>query len=237
MANENLTIKERIMLFVENSRVPKGKFFDKVGITSANFRGKAKYSPLNSTAIASIISEFPDLSLDWLLTGVGEMYRMNAQPAKLHELTESKITSTENTEAYYMVPLINMDVVGGFHGNEISIYDPQYIERMIPFVDAQRDDICIRVTGNSMSPTCPSGSLVLVREVEQWREYFGYGNIYCILLTDGRRILKEIQKYDTNSKEYVLCVSHNEDVPDEELPRSMIVRVWRVIKILMETGG
>jgi len=245
MENDFSTIKERVMLFVEHKHVPKGKFFEKIGITSANFRGKAKSSPLNSTAIAHIISEFPDLSLEWLLTGKGEMFNKkallkNQEGISLYEednedTMEDKIISMEKKENFRFVPLVNLDVVGGFNSsNNISASDPQFVENLVPFIGAQENDICIPVSGNSMAPTCSSGCYVLVREVECWQEYFGYGHIYCILLRDGRRILKEIQKYDENSKEFVLCVSHNKEFPAEELPRSMIVKVWRVIKILTQ---
>ena len=43
-----------------------------------------------------------------------------------------------------------------------------------------------------MIPTIPPGSLMLIREVANWREYFGYGNIFVIVLKDGRRITKEM---------------------------------------------
>jgi phage repressor protein C with HTH and peptisase S24 domain len=143
----------------------------------------------------------------------------------------------KKAENYRLVPLINMDVVGGIHSSsEISIYDPQYVVRNIPFVDAREGDICTSVTGTSMVPTCPPGSIVLLREVHNWQEYFGYGEIYCILLTDGRRILKEVQKFDENPKDFILCVSHNKDITPEELPRKMITGVWKVIATLTEAG-
>jgi len=243
--NDFSNIKERIMLFVEHKHIPKGKFFEKIGVTSANFRGKAKDSPLNSSAIERIVSEFPDLSLEWLLSGKGEMFRkeplsgeqdgMSFVKKYEEDSTGRRVFSIEKKEEFRLVPLINLDAVGGFSSNnDITISDPQYLEGLIPFVGAQVNDLCIPVSGNSMAPTCPSGCLILIRENECWQEYFGYGHIYCILLKDGRRILKEIQKYDENPKEYVLCVSHNKDVPAEELPRDMIVKVWRVIKILTQ---
>ena len=38
-------------------------------MTSANFRGKAKETPLNSNAIVNIITKYPDVDLYWLLSG------------------------------------------------------------------------------------------------------------------------------------------------------------------------
>lgn len=67
-------IKDRIIQVIENKRIAKENFYKKIGMTSANFRGKAKETPINSTAIENILSEIPDLNLEWLLTGNGEMF-------------------------------------------------------------------------------------------------------------------------------------------------------------------
>lgn len=68
-------IKERILQLIEFKGFGKEKFFSKVGLTSANFRGKAKETPINSHAIANILSEIPDANLYWLILGEGEMIR------------------------------------------------------------------------------------------------------------------------------------------------------------------
>lgn len=142
-----------------------------------------------------------------------------------------------NDGTYRLVPLINSDAVGGMHKmNDINVTDPEYIIKYIPFVDATPDDVCIRVTSDSMIPTCPPGCIVQIREVPNWREYFGYGNLFVIQLKDGRRIIKEVTKYEDNPKDYVLCISHNKSVPPEELPKNFIVSVWKVIKVLTDRG-
>ena len=137
---------------------------------------------------------------------------------------------------YKLVPIIHIDSVGGIHSPNSIVGEPQYIEGYAPFTDAKEGDICIIQSGNSMTPTCPSGSLLLLREVSNWKEYFGYGNIFVIELTDGRRITKEVSRYNENPKDFIWCISHNPDVPDEELPKSIISSVWKVVKIQIDKG-
>ncbi len=55
------------------NRIAKEKFYKKIGVTSANFRGKAKESDVNSQTIAKIFTEIPDVNIEWLLTGKGEI--------------------------------------------------------------------------------------------------------------------------------------------------------------------
>lgn len=137
---------------------------------------------------------------------------------------------------YRLVPVYNFDAVGGMHtGNDITDA-PAFIEKYIPFAGAHEEDICVHVTGNSMIPTYSPGTLLLIRNVEGWREYFGYGHTFVLFLSDGRRILKEVRKSHENAKEYVLCVSHNKEFEAEELPKSMILSVFKVIMALTNDG-
>lgn len=68
-------IKERIVQLIETKRVPKEKFFSDMGVTSANFRGKARSTPVNSDVIANIFAAFPDVNLEWLIAGKGQMFK------------------------------------------------------------------------------------------------------------------------------------------------------------------
>ncbi|MFX1666985.1 hypothetical protein JSO61_000430 [Riemerella anatipestifer] len=76
-------IKERILQFVDFKGVKREVFYGKIGMTSANFRGKAKETPINSTAIENILSEYPDLNLEWLITGSGEMVKGSTQNVRI----------------------------------------------------------------------------------------------------------------------------------------------------------
>lgn len=108
MSNKFSNIKERILYLLENKGVVKDKFFKEIGMTYGNFTGEAKKTPLNSTAISNIFSKFPDVNLEWLLTGNGQMLKATPNtveepnagqtiPAKAAELAEMKavITSME----------------------------------------------------------------------------------------------------------------------------------------------
>jgi uncharacterized protein YlzI (FlbEa/FlbD family) len=45
------------------------------------FMVKKKHTPLNSTAIDNIFSIFPDINLEWLITGKGQMFK--SEPVQL----------------------------------------------------------------------------------------------------------------------------------------------------------
>lgn len=91
MVNKITNIKDRITYFIEYKEIKKGYFFENIGITSANFRGEAKKTPLNSTTIEKIITLYPELNVRWLLTGEGAM--LNEENNEFTGLIEEPTTA------------------------------------------------------------------------------------------------------------------------------------------------
>ena len=219
-----MSTRERLKSYLRKKQISEAVFEDTAKL-SRGFVSKVGDS-IREANLIKISQSYPDLNLAWLKTGEGEMLRNGA---------EEKPAATPK-DNYRLVPIIHIDSVGGMHSQNSIVQEPQYIEGYAPFAGAKEGDVCIIQSGDSMIPTCPAGSLLLVRQVLDWREYFGYGNIFVLVLTYGRRITKEVTKYAPDPQNYVWCVSHNPDVPDEELPKSMIAAVWKVIKILVNKG-
>lgn len=232
---------QRIQLIMEKEGLNKNSFSKAIGMTNnvtitriVNEHRNPSYATCEKIANA-----FPQYNLDWLLTGKGEMTKSSDTSDKSVGQKSAFPSDTSDKSAsvdFRLVPILHIDSVGGMHSANSIVAEPQYVEGYAPFTDAKEGDICIIQSGDSMVPTCPSGSLLLLRQVTNWREYMGYGNIFVIELTDGRRITKEIARYDANPQEYVWCVSHNPNVPDEELPKKLIASVWKVIKIQIDKG-
>lgn len=179
----------------------------------------------NTFDISIVGNKFPEVNHIWLLTGEGEMLKGG-----------SEHTAPSGGSDYRLVPLINLDAVGGMHASNDQHDVAQYTLGLVPFPHAEEGDVCMRVTGNSMIPTYPPGSILLLRAVPDWYEYFGYGHTFVIGLKDGRRILKEVTRSEEDPRNQVLCVSHNKDFPAEELPKSMIVSVYKVVMSLTNEG-
>lgn len=203
--------------------------------------------PLSEKFIYKLCQLSDSINPRYLLGTEDLMVFVNGQHRQIHNFVASQQKELEDAneklnaiqaglEGYRLVPVYNFDAIGSLHhGNEITDA-PAVIERYVPFAGAHEDDICVHVTGNSMIPTFSPGTLLLIRKVEGWREYFGYGQSFVLFLNDGRRILKEVRKFTENPKDFVLCVSHNKEYEPEELPKSMIVSVYKVIMALTNDG-
>ncbi len=177
-------------------------------------KARAGLTDIGTTTINKILDHCDDMNRVWLITGDGEM-----------------LVDEENKASF--IPLINIDSVGGMLSSKEEELER---ERLVPFERAMPGDIAVYQLGEGMMPTIPAGSIMHIRQVEEWEKYIGYGNIYVVVLRDGRRITKEISRYDADAKNYVLCVSHNKNYPPEPLPRDMIETVWKVVGVVSRQG-
>ncbi len=89
-----MTIKERILQIAKEKGVTNQKICNKVGLTYGNFTGENKKRPINSDAIANLLSEYPDINPIWLLTGKGEMIKSANDKS-----TNQTITGSYNMQA------------------------------------------------------------------------------------------------------------------------------------------
>lgn len=78
MEKKITTIKQRILQLLRDKDVTLSTFFPSIGESYANFKGTKLQSSLSSDTLATIVSNFPDVNVDWLVTGEGEMYKKTA---------------------------------------------------------------------------------------------------------------------------------------------------------------
>lgn len=174
-----------------------------------------------SDSIKRILDKEFSINIEWLETGNGSMFK-----------SENVL---EKNADFRLVPMYNLDARGGFGGND-EVDVAEYVIDRIPFKDANSDDICVPITGNSMAPTYCAGSIVLLHHVAQWHEFLELGQVYMIVLKDGRRLIKELRASKEDRKSNYLCVSHNPTFDPVELPKDMISRVFLVRAVYAKTA-
>lgn len=238
--NDNKRIKRAINWLISQGRFSSQKEIgEKLGVVNRSYLSQLVNSDNPSSDFVNKFTIIaPEISKEWLLTGDGDMIRKDFQN-EVEDVTPEERAQLDKAIVEgraVCIPLVHIDSVGGVHSSNEFDSSEQFIERLIPFPDARRDDIAILQSGNSMAPTIPAGAIIQIRRVEGWREYFGYGNDFVLWLNDGRRITKQVNKYSPDPKNYITCHSYNPDVEDEELPKSMIEQVWKVVNVLINKG-
>ena len=99
-----MTIKEKILTFLDCKGVKKTEFFESIGIAPSNFKGAAKQTELGGDKIVRILTAFSDLSAEWLLRDEGDMLRT---PSESSHSKCQNIVPTEPLTAQSIEPLVD----------------------------------------------------------------------------------------------------------------------------------
>ena len=100
-----MTTKERLIIFIHYLNIGQNKFEKNCGLSYGSV-SSFKEAP-NGTSIIKIATTYPELSLDWLLLGEGEMLRSNNSTEKTpdvevsaeeHPVTEKRYTDDMNVQ-------------------------------------------------------------------------------------------------------------------------------------------
>ena len=222
-------LKERLLYFIEYKGLPVQMFEKIVGLSNAAV-SKMGDNTRRST-IDKISKSFPELDVNWLLTGQGEMlyYGQDAESIsnKVQEPTSHygrKELNEGNGFTTYLLPMSAMGgTLTGFAAPGAMLQNCEAI--ISPIEDV---DFAITVYGDSMAPEYPSGSRILIKKINP-NIFIDWGKTYVLDTANGV-IVKEL--HECKGKEgYVKCHSVNPDpkFSDFEVPMSEVYGVYRVL--------
>ena len=106
MQKKIYTIKERIKEIAVNKGIPLGKYFTDLGVSSTGFSGEKLKNAINSDVIQKIIYKYPDVDLQWLITGKESVQAENcnkvAEPASSYGINKFEdLTIDKKLNAIY----------------------------------------------------------------------------------------------------------------------------------------
>jgi len=216
-----MELNKRIQQLIDYSGLSIPKFAERVGFkTPQGVRELLKGNTLSLSRQAqdNILRSFPEINPSWLLTGIGGMLKEPSPPTEPPPEDAGTI----------LIPVASSDSIGGTRFNQ-EVNTEEYITGYLPFPTsiAHHGDVVIPIYGDSMEPTYKAGSMVLIREVELWREYLELGCTYVIGLVDDRRVIKTVMA--GNDADHFLLVSINPAYQPQEIDKKIIRSVWRVI--------
>ena len=99
---------------------------------------------------------------------------------------------TDDMVSNVKVPFYEVDFAGGFNSPEMfSQVKPSFVISSPSFAGA--DFACV-LTGNSISKRIKSGSVIGLKEIKEWWEYFPTNEIYAIVTKNGLRTVKIVKR-------------------------------------------
>jgi phage repressor protein C with HTH and peptisase S24 domain len=138
---------------------------------------------------------FPNISIEWLKNGEGEMLKSRAD----------KVSNIENdtpNEIIYL-PLLPISAQGGSLNDFVVSVKDTDCEKIISPIKGV--DFAITVSGDSMAPEYPSGSQILIKKINE-KAFIDWGKVYVLDTCNGSviKILVPSEK-----EGYVKCLSIN----------------------------
>ena len=205
---------------MKSKKIKQKELADKVGVSAVTINNLLSGRDNFGAKAAAKWSEVLGLNPLWLLTQ-GEQGDMLIGD-------ETVITPTSTEADIIHIPVLNLDTEGGFIPNkEADVVE--YAIGTMPFNRsiARPGDIVVQVHGESMTPRYPSGSFILIRPIEAWREYIELGRTYVLEFLDWRRVIKIVRR--GSDAAHWLLDSYNVDFESDEISKSFVSAVWLVV--------
>lgn len=206
-------IKRRILKYLDFKGISKRKFYLESGVANGVLD---KTTGLTEDNIDKCLRSYPDLNPTWLLTGDGEMLKIENKTAEKH------------LSGY---PLLPFEAFGGngddfSKGVNFSTIEDRYV---VPLFDGLHVDFMIPVRGSSMYPKYNSGDVVACRIIKELL-YVQWNKTYVIDTFSQGTILKRLKKADDDKA--VICKSDNKDYDEFELPKKDIRNIALVVGVI-----
>lgn len=170
---------------------------------------------IQSKWLQAIVENYPKYSAQWLLSGEGEMLRLD------NELPRIPIND-ENTEIGTL-PRIPFDAAAGSLSLMAQCVSENECERYPIIKRFPSYDFTIMVKGDSMEPEFRSGDELACRLIDQ-PTFIQWGRPH-VLDTQQGVVLKRIY----NRTDAILCKSDNKEYEDFEIPKNEILRIALVV--------
>ena len=204
----NETVKDRLIIYLKYKKIGQNAFENKVGI-SRGYISHLKFAP-KEEHLTKILRACPELNRVWLLTGEGSML-----------VTEPGAAQPKKGD----VPFYDVDFAASYLDYYNDEGQPE-IDHYVNIPQADGASLVCRASGESMAPTIPNGSHVILSEVTDFR-WLDYGEIYALVASNGLRTIKRIRKNKDESK--LTLVPDNPDYDINEIDKADVLRLFRVI--------
>jgi len=205
------TVKDRLDAFIKYKNLNRNLFQKNVGVSNAyiNNMGSAPRPEI----LSRIHNVYPELNLTWLTTGNGEM------------LIDANVEETDKVDVQQVFLVPTSAQAGTLDGFSPTV-ERANCEKIISPINGA--ELAITVSGDSMSPEYPNGSIVLLKRINE-KAFIVWGKTYVLDTCNGI-VMKNV--YPGSADDRIKCVSINEYYPPFEVRFEDIYGWWVVLMVL-----
>ena len=216
---ENSPIKQNILLYLAKKGVSLYKFYKDSGVTRGILQQNNGISEDNITRFLAYAT---DVSVEWLITGRGEMLSTMQEKKQENSDLVEKIPEVSYNSAIGK-PYYDVDFLGGF--NEIVNSQVSIPTNNIVIQGFEKADFWCNVTGHSMEPKINHGDIIALHKCTL--QDIQYGEIYAVVLDTLRTI--KILRRSPDPKKLRFVPINTTDYDEQEYPVERIMNVYEVI--------
>lgn len=213
---------ERLEEFIKNQCISVRSFEQTISASDGMIRRAINNkTDIQSKWLSKIADNYPQLNLNWLITGKGSMI-ISTQNKDSNELPIA-----HHTDSKEGIPLIPINAMAGAFTEDQQIMEYECERFIIPSFKGA--DFLIGVKGSSMYPRYNSGDIVACKRLNLQDIFFQWNKVY-VLDTDQGPLIKRIKP--GTDKGHVTIVSDNKDYEPFELAIDHIYHVALVIGVI-----
>lgn len=201
------------MLYLAEKGVTSYEFYKASGVTRGILQQNNGISEDN---IARFLAYAPDVNIEWLITGKGDMLRN--KEVVTQRKAEPALPVLKNS--HEGIPLIPLSAMAGAFTGETSVMEYECERYVIPAFKGA--DFLIPVKGDSMQPTYYPGDLVACQRIPLNDLFFQWNKTY-VLDTKQGPLIKRVRR--GSDDDHVLIVSDNAEYEPFELEKSQFYGV------------
>ena len=213
---------ERLEEFIKNQCISVRSFEQTISASDGMIRRAINNkTDIQSKWLSKIADNYPQLNLNWLITGKGSMI-ISTQNKDSNELPIA-----HHTDSKEGIPLIPINAMAGAFTEDQQIMEYECERFIIPSFKGA--DFLIGVKGSSMYPRYNSGDIVACKRLNLQDIFFQWNKVY-VLDTNQGPLIKRIKP--GTDKGHVTIVSDNKEYEPFELAIDHIYHVALVIGVI-----
>lgn len=221
---------QRIKIFIDNKGITIKAFEESVGFSNGAFGSQLRNNKtIGVDKIENILSVYPELSPEWLLTGKGTMLKTekvyaNAIPASFVNDKMSEYSGLKQ------IPLVSQLVAAGFGSEDFQIKEQDVKDfYVVPKFRNKRVDFMIEVTGSSMYPKYNSGDVIACTIIKE-SGFIQWNKAHVIATREQGILVKRLK--EGSDQDHLIAISDNKDYPPFEISKEEITGIAIVAGVI-----
>lgn len=215
MSNQNETVKERLLSFLESQKISKAEFSRRMGVSVAYLSAMRKSLP--EEKVVRLTEIFPQLNRNWLLYGDGEMLK--------------KEETSDSRENEYLVPLLPVEAYAGHLQSYSRGVTPA--ECSIIASPVKGAEMAIPITGDSMEPEIHNGTVAAICRINE-KAFIPWGNP-MVIDTENGVLIKAVYPSE-KGEDYIEARSYNPRYPSIQIPTESVYGLYRIVAYMRKVS-